>query len=73
MIICNNLGSILCGVIFGICWVQLYATKQVVLTCGSSDESSERGLPGYPGKRGPKGSTGSPGQKGLCFFVNNSL
>ena len=52
--------------VLGLCWNQLNASRQVILTCGPG-EATQKGLPGSPGKRGPKGSIGAPGQKGkLC-------
>lgn len=41
-----------------------FAANQVILTCGSQSEVTERGPVGPPGKHGPIGRTGPPGPRG---------
>lgn len=50
--------------ILQVCWVEINASRQITVTCGS-DEESQRGLPGHSGKQGPKGSQGVHGYKGV--------
>ena len=57
---------LLSSLVLGLCWKQLNASKQVILTCGPN-ETTQKGSPGSPGKRGPKGSIGAPGQKGIIM------
>jgi len=60
----QNTFSLFAFVVLSAVLQTVYATKQVVLSCGNEDEEMSRGPAGPPGKRGPQGVPGAMGPLG---------